>query len=359
MRVKIYGAGSIGNHLAHASRRQGWQVDVADIDPAALQRMREDIFPGRYGAWDDAIGLHAAGEAPRGGYDLIVVGTPPDAHVSLTRDAITEKPAAVLVEKPLATPDLAGLAALQAEAADAGVAVFTGYDHVVGEASALMSRNLAEGRLGALQTLDVEFREHWGGIFAAHPWLKGPTDTYLGFWRRGGGASGEHSHAANLWQHFALAAGMGHVVEVSASLDYVTADGADYDRLCLMNLTTERGLVGRVVQDVVTRPARKWARAQGTDGAAEWRCGFEPGRDAFVPEGAEPTVVEKTRPDDFIRELRHIAEALDSGTAGDSPISLERGLETMLVVAAAHRSHAERRTVRIDRTAGYGPEALQ
>ncbi len=30
---------------------------------------------------------------------------------------------------------------------------------------------------------------------AAHPWLAGPQDSYLGFWRRGGGASGEHSHA--------------------------------------------------------------------------------------------------------------------------------------------------------------------
>ena len=31
-KVKIYGAGSIGNHLAQASRRMGWSVDICDID---------------------------------------------------------------------------------------------------------------------------------------------------------------------------------------------------------------------------------------------------------------------------------------------------------------------------------------
>ena len=47
--------------------------------------------------------------------------------------------------------------------------------------------------MGKLQTLDVEFREYWGGIFEAHPWLNGPQDSYLGFWKRGGGAWGTFS----------------------------------------------------------------------------------------------------------------------------------------------------------------------
>jgi pyruvate/2-oxoglutarate dehydrogenase complex dihydrolipoamide dehydrogenase (E3) component len=45
VKVKIFGAGSIGNHLANASRRLDWQVDVVDIDLAALKRMREEIYP--------------------------------------------------------------------------------------------------------------------------------------------------------------------------------------------------------------------------------------------------------------------------------------------------------------------------
>src|SRR5262249_55551805 len=142
-------------------------------------------------------------------------------------------------------------------------------------------------------------------------------------WRRGGGASGEHSHAANLWQHFAHAAGGGRIVEVDARLDFVRDGRCDYDRLCLMTFRTESGLVGRCVQDVVTRPARKWARAQGAEGYVEWWCGREPGIDEVNGvRGGDQAIAEKvkkTRPDDFILELRHLEEAL-AGDPRRSPI---------------------------------------
>src|SRR5262245_8723050 len=173
-KVKIFGAGSIGNHLAQASRSMGWSVDIVDPDPAALERTRTKIYPSRYGAWDTTINLLSPKETPRGGYDIICVGTPPDSHMALARAAVAEKPKAVLVEKPLCGPDLEGAQELADEAKAAGVAVFVGYDHVVGRASTIAGDLLAEKRIGALSTLDVEFREHWGGIFAAHPWLSGP-----------------------------------------------------------------------------------------------------------------------------------------------------------------------------------------
>jgi predicted dehydrogenase len=360
MKVKIHGAGSIGNHLSHAARRLGWSVDLVDLDPAALARTREQIYPARYGEFDQAIRLLRADEAPRGGYDLVCIGTPPDSHLALARAAVAERPKAVLVEKPLCAPDLAGAQELADEAEAAGVAVFVGYDHVVGRASGLVGEALAAGGLGPIATLDVEFREHWAGIFSAHPWLAGPWESYLGFWTRGGGASGEHSHAANLWQHFAHLCGAGRVTQVQASLDMIDDGRVDYDRLCLMTLRTEKGLLGRCVQDVVTRPPRKWARIQGETGHVEWWCGREPGVDAVTGarEGAViDQKVSKTRPDDFIEELRHIATALAADPAA-SPISLARGLDTMLVVAAAHLSHRSGRRVRIDYTKGWRIDAL-
>ena len=79
--VKIHGAGSIGNHLANASRRMGWGVTLCDLDPSALKRTREEIYPARYGQWDDAIQLCTSAEAPQGGFDLIFIGTPPGIKV--------------------------------------------------------------------------------------------------------------------------------------------------------------------------------------------------------------------------------------------------------------------------------------
>ena len=361
-KVKVFGAGSIGNHLANASRRMGWAVDICDVDGEALRRTRGQIYPGRYGAWDSSIGLYSTDQISSGGYDLIVVGTPPDSHMALARQAVKERPAAILVEKPLCTPDLSGAQELLDEAKAAGVRVFVGYDHVVGKSAQAVGALLKEGRVGKLDTIDVEFREYWGGIFNAHPWLSGPADTYLGFWKRGGGACGEHSHATNLWQYFAHQAGAGRIVEVSAELEYVCDDGVDYDKLCLMSVRTEGGMLGRVVQDVVTRPTRKWARIQGADGYVEWYCGNKPGIDSFVHALDSGVVTEtnvsKTRPDDFVQELRHIDASLE-GAAEMSPISLDRGLETMMIIAAAHKSSAEKRVVRIDYSKGFVPEALR
>jgi predicted dehydrogenase len=361
MKTKIIGAGSIGNHLSNAARSLGWPVALVDSDPEALRRTREEIYPARYKQWDDDIALYAPNTAPAGGFDLICIGTPPDSHIKLARAAVAEKPRAVLVEKPLSGPDLAGLQELADEARQNDVAVFVGYDHVVGRASRELADLLKTKAIGDVATLDVEFREFWGGIFAAHPWLAGPWDSYLGFWQRGGGASGEHSHAANLWQHFAHVAGAGRVVEVGASLDFVSDGKVDYDRLCLMSLRTESGLLGRCVQDVVTQPPRKWARVQGSAGHLEWWCGRESGVDVVTGKTAEGDVerrITKTRPDDFIEELRHIEAAL-AGDPAVSPISLSRGLDTMMVVAAAHLSNKTGRRVTIDYSRGCRPEALR
>ena len=363
MQIKVFGAGSIGNHLSNAARRMGWSPDIYDVDPQALERTKTQIYPMRYGAWDASVGLYQVGEEPAGKqYDMVFVGTPPDSHIKLAREAVRSKPKAILVEKPFCTPDLTGAQELVEEAMAAGTAVFVGYDHVVGRAARKAAELLASGMIGKIETLDVEFREYWGGIFAAHPWLDGPADTYLGYWKRGGGACGEHSHALNLWQYFAHAAGLGRINKVQATLTYVRDGKLDYDDLCLLNVTTEKSMVGRIVQDVVTEPPRKWARVQGRDGFIEWHCNYEPGVDVVRYRGPGKETGElrfaKTRPDDFVQEMLHIQDALANGKADQSPLSITRGLESMMVVAAAHRSAETGVPVLIDYNKGFVLAAL-
>jgi len=360
-KIKIYGAGSIGNHLSHASRQMGWEVDLCDLDPDALIRTKNDIYPSRYGKWDEAIGLYLSNKAPNKKYDLHVIGTPPDSHMILARSAVAEGAKAVLVEKPLCTPDLEGAHELFEEASAAGCSVFVGYDHVVSKAASSMAKMLAEETVGSIQTLDVEFREHWGGIFNAHPWLSGPSDTYLGFWRKGGGATGEHSHAINLWQHFAHETGSGRVIEVNANMEFVQDDSVDYDSISLMQIRTEKGMIGRVVQDVITQPTRKWARAQCKKGYIEWYCGLKANKDTvsygFSNGDVSTHDITKTRPDDFLQEMKHINAIMENPTL-ISPIRLERGLESMLVIAAAYLSAIECSPVRIDYGKGYTRDAF-
>ncbi len=361
-RIKIYGAGSIGNHLTHASRRMGWEVTVCDVSATALDRMRNQIYPSRYGIWDESVKLVLNDAAPKGGFDHIFIGTPPEHHLPLALLALDESPRTIIVEKPVCPPSLDHAQELCDRARGGRTRVYVGYDHVVGKASARATELVCGGEIGAVQTLDVEFREHWGGIFAAHPWLDGPSDSYLGFWEKGGGASGEHSHAINLWQHFAHVVGAGRVREVDARLRYVDCGGARYDDLCILHLRTEGGLLGRVVQDVVTTPHRKRAQIQGETGAVEWVCNYDAAGDAVLlhrPGKAEEVfAIPKKRPDDFLRELEHIETDLQT-PGGHSGLRLERGLDTMLVVAAAHRAERDGRRMTIDYERGYTPAAIR
>jgi predicted dehydrogenase len=362
--VKIYGAGSIGNHLAHGCRNKGWEVLMCDLDQQALERTRDDIYPSRYGQWDPQIRLATPDNLPDEDFDLVIIGTPPDSHMDLARSILgTKPPRALLIEKPLCTPALDGAQQIVELQAATGTFVAVGYNHTLTENSQRAAQILADNLIGRPLTISARFREHWGGIFGAHPWLSGPQDTYLGFSERGGGASGEHSHAMNIWQHFAHLSGQGRITEVSAVLDIVDDGTVKYDRVCLLNVKTESGFVGNIAQDVVTEPAEKSVRIQGSQGCLEWLVNVDAGNDAVrCWDGTTETreeLIPKSRPDDFKGEIDHIAAVLSGEFTGESPISLQRGLDTMLVVAATHLSHRESRTVRINYDKGYRIEAIE
>jgi predicted dehydrogenase len=146
-------------------------------------------------------------------------------------------------------------------------------------------------------------------------------------------------------------------------LDYVDTDGCAYDRICQLHVKTESNLVGSIIQDVITEPSRKWARIQGDKGFVEWHINYRKDEDRifFAKSGAETqqTGFTKKRPDDFAGEIDHIDRLLSGADAPvESPIYLDRGLETMLVVAASHMSARAKRPVHIDYTKGWTEKAL-
>lgn len=363
-KASIYGAGSIGNHLAFACRNKGWDVTLCDIDREALERTKDSIYPERYGGWDKNIRLVELTEGilPEKS-DVVIIGTPPDTHFGLALKILKSAPPEVmLIEKPLCSIDMKHARELLELAGETGTKLLTGYNHTLTrntlEAEALIQNNL----IGNPLYLYAGFREHWKGIFKAHPWLNGPEDSYLGYSSRGGGAGGEHSHALNIWQHFSHQTGMGRIEEVSAMLDVVDDGACSYDRIFQVNVKTERGLHGHIVQDVITKPPKKMLSLQGDSGFIEWHVNFDEGRDAVLYSGdgckVEKILIEKTRPDDFKGEVDHIESILD-GKIPNSPISVERGLDTMLVLAGAHLSNQTGRSVRINYDKGYSPDALE
>jgi len=363
IKVKIYGAGSIGNHLAHACRSKGWDVLMCDIDPMALERTKNSIYPSRYGSWDEDIQLLTKDVIKNTKYDLVVIGTPPDTHMNLALKVLKDfPPKALLIEKPLCTPSLNGCQEILSLSEAVNTFVAVGYNHTLTKNTRMATELVRNGLIGSQLTISARFRERWGGIFQAHPWLSGPKDSYLGFYDRGGGASGEHSHAINIWQHFAHLLHMGRIVEVSAMLDLVDDGKVKYDRICQLNVKTENGLTGSIVQDVITEPAQKHLRIQGDIGFLEWYVNYDKDNDALIygdyKSSVRKELIPKKRPDDFIGEIDHIQDILE-GKTDESPISIERGLDTMMVIAAAHSSYKLKRTVRIDYDEGYNLNAIK
>ena len=341
-KVFIFGAGSIGNHLSFGCRTKDWEVTIFDVDVAALERTRSEIFPARYGKWDPAICLTNSPQIDRD-VDLVIIGTPPDIHLDNTIDTLKMcQPKVLLIEKPIVAPSKENIDLLRQVINHSGSIILAGYNHNLCSSTLRAEELLANDYLGKPLSLHVRWLEHWGGIFEAHPWLKGPQDSYLGTWSRGGGACAEHSHAISLWHHFSKVLGYGEIAQVNATMDMQTSELLNYDQTTMIGIESKNGLVGSVMQDVVTWPAEKMMRIQGTGGFLEWYANYDASHDALVygshGEDVRTEKFEKTRRDDFVGEIDHIEKLLQSDV-NNSPLSIGRAINVMEVIVGAHESH--------------------
>ena len=205
-KITIVGAGSIGNHIANAARSRGWHVTLTDNDPAGaeafegehlshpLRRLGRGHRPERDRAPPSARRPTWCSSARRptatSPWPWTCWKPPPPAHAGHREAALRTRPRRL--RRPLGTRPGAGHPAWPSATTTR-----------IGRNTVVAEELLAQGKLGEIATISARTREHWGGIFKAHPWLSGPADSYLGYLRRGGGAIGEHSHALNIWQHFA------------------------------------------------------------------------------------------------------------------------------------------------------------
>ena len=84
-KVLIFGAGSIGNHMSRACISIGWKVHITDINNKALERMRNQIYPKRYGKWDNNITQLSFDDVfkSKNKFDIIIIGTPPSTHYKI------------------------------------------------------------------------------------------------------------------------------------------------------------------------------------------------------------------------------------------------------------------------------------
>lgn len=345
MKVKIIGAGSAGNHLAYAARQQGWQVYLYDRNHSALLRTQQEIYPTRYGCWDDTIQLCLEGNPRTEAFDLVVIATQAKNHLKLAiEELLTVRPNIILLEKPLAPVGDSNLPLLLQELKQSSTEILVGYNLNLIEISRRACQIIRSGRLGEIKTIDVQFCEHLSYPAKAHPWLPDIRVRDICNSAAGGGACQEQSHALALWLLFAeaaqedKAAWQGNAIQVRAQQKVQhLADGRYFDESTVIDLTSHSGLRGKVEMDLLADPPIKQAVVTGSLGRLHWLLNSKPGVDALQIEETgrkgEEILVNKTRPDDFYPQMHAIATAKHK-----EAISFANGLLVHQIIAAAEKS---------------------
>ena len=341
-KVRIVGAGSIGNHLAHCFINSDFEVEITDKDDNALNRMKNQIYPSRYNQWDDRIKIIKSSDNSNYTSDVLVIGTPPNTHLEVALKQLElSTPKIILIEKPISHPDLFLLKSLESKATKNDIRILVGYNHRLTKNTIIATQIVKDKKIGNVLSITSQTRESWNGIMEAHPWLNGPQDSYLSSYLNGGGALYEHSHALNLLQYFIEISECDEIISVQAAMEIVQENRLNYDRFSFLSLINKQNNVFHEIQDVVTNPPIKELRINGTLGDLIWRTSQKIDEVMLFNQDGEICdhyKIEKTRVDDFLPEVMHIKSLL-SGIITESPLDYRYAITTMKIIAAAFESN--------------------
>jgi predicted dehydrogenase len=198
MNILIFGAGSIGNHMAFAALKNNFKVYVTDVRESALMRMKKEIFPKRYGKWSKKIILVNYDKVFNlaTNFDIIVIGTPPLSHLSIFKECTKKfNFKKLLIEKPLTSYNDKKIKKFKEVSSKK--LIFCGYNHSISNAFIKLSE-IIEKEFKSFDKIECNWCEGWQGILKAHFWLKNEFKSYLGDYKQGGGALQEHSHGIHL-----------------------------------------------------------------------------------------------------------------------------------------------------------------
>ncbi|OUX64068.1 MAG: hypothetical protein CBE41_04170 [Gammaproteobacteria bacterium TMED281] len=301
----IFGAGSIGNHYANAAKKLGLDVEVFDTSEAALLRMKKQIYPERYGKWDDSIKLLNYKPELFSENDLVLIGTPPEHRIRILEENLRKGAKNFLIEKPFSTPGSIALDLFKKEIAE-GVNFFSGYNHTNSKVYDSFIKDIKKSNLGPLKNCHVNWRESWDGILKAHFWMNSIYESYLGYSERGGGAMSEHSHGINLG------------ISIIEEFDEITtlkdvnfeydSDKKNYDKYFNSKIEAKNSFL-IVTQDTISKPTRKEADLNFKNGKAKIIFGSD--SDKYFVESPAVKIEEnfkKERADDFIYNLKVITK---------------------------------------------------
>lgn len=309
--ILIFGAGSIGNHMAYACRKLGLVVYITDIDPAALIRMKNKIYPKRYKKWDEKIKIFNFNEILNTSinFELIILGTPPETHFDLYKLCKENlKYKKILIEKPIINYSNKNINNLKKISKND--LVFCGYNHSISPAFLYFMKKISLD--GNIKSVKVNWCEGWNGILKAHYWLKNEFDSYLGDYKRGGGSLQEHSHGFHLLFIIILKVLKFNLKKLNFNsfsifkklknkkYDILSSFNSNYNKINIVYTT-----------DLITNPSKKNIIIFSSNKIYEFQCSYKKNLDLVTIKNLNNNLIftktfKKTRSSEFENEIKHL-----------------------------------------------------
>lgn len=330
-KVLIFGAGSIGNHMANAALKIKCEVYVTDIKFSVLQRMKQYVFPSRYGRWNKSIKIINYKEVflNKNNFDLIIIGTPPNTHIKLFKEIKNRiRFKKILIEKPISHYLDKDINKVLLSHNKKHKNIYCGYNHSVNKSFQYFYKK-ASKNINKINLIDVEWKENFKGILGAHPWLKTQFDSYLGSVHEGGGSLQEHSHGLHLL-NIILKLKKIKIKNLKFNTNLIFRKNKNKKYDCFCNIVSmSKNLFIKYETDLLTWPAQKKVKISGDDYKLTWQCNYKKNIDRVVEEakGKEKNFYfSKSRSQEFENELQHILN-ISSINYKNSFLNLDNALD--------------------------------
>ena len=124
-----------------------------------------------------------------------------------------------------------------------------------------------------------------------------------------------------------------------------------YDQISFLLLETDKGFIGSVIQDTITKPAEKKVRIQFSNGFLESYVNYRNNIDAVIYEcnnKKKEFFIKKKRSDDFAGIVDHLENALKHRTLQrNSPLNINKSIEVMKIIEAGFKSNKLKKEISI------------
>ena len=350
-KAKIYGAGSIGAHYAHALVNNNFEVDIYDISKLALESFKKKLYPGRYKRFSKNIHLLLKDNMKKN-YELVIVGTPPKTHFNIVlKNLINKKCKIIHVEKPLCSSFDKDIQKFSKFKNVKKPFISVGYNHVLTRVCQKSIDLIRKNLFGKLLYIESETKEHWDNIFNAHFWLNKVSDSYLGNSVNGGGALHEHSHALHLAHYFLKQVDNNDdFKKVFCKMQFNTGNNFYYDSLSKLEIITKKDVSVSIHQDLVSKKSSKRLHLEFKNGYLTLFINYKPNVDLIkykLNNKKENQIkFKKKRSDDFLGTVNNYKRYL-AKTKFNGDLNLIDSLKIMKTIQASFLSNKKRKLISI------------